>query len=161
MNNGRTQQREGFRNDTPPTMPPPAEPEQVAAPAPDKEKAQPATARATPPPTIEPSPAELPPLDADQWPLVVKLLRPIHNDKGELLKEITLREPKALDINRYGNPVRFNAEGDVVHDERKMTYMIAALSGILVPFIEQMDTRDWNTAAYKLRRFFLPDLTAW
>jgi len=30
-----------------------------------------------------------------------------------------------------------------------------------VPFIEQMDTRDWNSVAYRLRRFFLPDPGAW
>ena len=42
-----------------------------------------------------------------------------------------------------------------------MTYMIAALSGILAPFIDEMDPRDWNTAAYKLRGFFLPDLRDW
>jgi hypothetical protein len=118
--------------------------------------------RAMPPPEIEPSAAELPPMWQDEWPLVVKLLnKPIRNNSGQLVREITLREPRAGDINRYGNPVRINQEGDVVWDERKMTYMIAALSDILVPFIEDMSPRDWNTVAMKLRNFFLPDPRAW
>jgi hypothetical protein len=57
--------------------------------------------------------------------------------------------------------VRVNAEGEVIIEERKMTYMIAALCGILVPFIEDMDPRDWNSCAYRIRRFFLPDPAAW
>src|SRR5215469_11037740 len=121
--------------------------------------------RAAPAPVIEPSPAEA---DAaalaalDEWPIKVKLLyRPIRNNKGEEIKEVSLREPRAGDINRYGNPIRVNQDGDVIIDERKMTYIIAALTGILPPFIEQMDTRDWNSVAYRLRRFFLPDPGAW
>lgn len=118
--------------------------------------------RAMPPPEIEPSPAELPPLEQDEWPIVVKLLyRPIRNNRGEDIKEVSLREPRAGDINRYGNPIRVNQDGDVIIDERKMTYMIAALSGVLPPFIEEMDPRDWNSCAYRLRRFFLPDPAAW
>jgi Phage tail assembly chaperone proteins, E, or 41 or 14 len=118
--------------------------------------------RSMPPPEIEPSPAEKPVAWEDQWPLVVPLLnKPIHNNKGESIKELKLREPRAGDINRYGNPVRINQDGDVVWDERKMTYMIAALSDVLVPFIEDMHPRDWNTVAMKLRNFFLPDPRAW
>lgn len=119
--------------------------------------------RPTPPPTIEPSPAETDELESDvEWPITVKLLhRAIKGNKGEQLKEVSLREPRAGDINRYGNPIRINQDGDVLIDERKMTYMIAALSGVLPPFIEDMDPRDWNSCAYRLRRFFLPDPAAW
>jgi len=39
--------------------------------------------------------------------------------------------------------------------------MIAALADVLPPFIEDMHPRDWNTAAMKLRNFFLPDPRAW
>jgi hypothetical protein len=122
------------------------------------------TPRTAPPPEIEPSPAEKPDETATQtqWPMVVKLMnKPIRNNKGEKVHEITLREPRAGDINRYGNPVRFNADGDPVYDERKMTYMIAALADILPPFIEDMHPRDWNTVALKLRNFFLPDPRGW
>ena len=139
--------REGFVDDQ-------AKPEpEVAAPA--------GTKRAAPPPEIEPSPADLPPLEQEEWPLIVDLKKPIRNNRGEEIKTVSMREPRAGDINRYGNPVRFNKERDIVHDERKMTYMIAALSGILPPFIEEMHPRDWNTCAYKLTRFFLPDPAVW
>jgi hypothetical protein len=118
--------------------------------------------RSMPAPEIESSPAELPPMWQDEWPLVVKLInKPIRNTQGQLIHELKLREPRAGDINRFGNPVRINQEGDVVWDERKMTYMIAALADILVPFIEDMHPRDWNTVAMKLRNFFLPDPRAW
>lgn len=146
--------REGFIEDRP-NAPPPS-PEEVIPP----ERKE--TKRAAPPPTIEPSPAELPPLLRDEWPITVKLLyKPIRNNKSEDVHEVKLREPRAGDINRYGNPIRVNQDGDVLIDERKMTYMIAALADILPPFIEEMDPRDWNSCAYRLRRFFLPDPAAW
>ena len=120
-------------------------------------------ARAVPPPELEQSPADKPELDAtEQWPIKVKLLyKPIRNNRNEEIREVILREPRAGDINRYGNPVRINQDGDVVIDERKMTYIMAALSDVLPPFIEMMDPRDWNSVAYRLRRFFLPDPAAW
>ena len=143
--------REGFVDDSRLTL------EHEPAPA-----APAGTKRAAPPPEIEPSPEELPPLEQDEWPIIIKLTyKPIRDNRGEVIKELSLREPRAGDINRYGNPVRFNSAGDIVHDERKMTYMIAALSGVLPPFIEEMHPRDWNTCAYKLQRFFLPDPAAW
>jgi hypothetical protein len=143
--------REGFVDDQAKTI----DHEQPAA-------AVPASKRAVPPPEIEPSPDELPPLLQDEWPIIVKLLyKAIRNNRGEDVREVSLREPRAGDINRYGNPIRVNQDGDVIIDERKMTYMIAALTNILPPFIEEMDPRDWNSCAYRLRRFFLPDPAAW
>ena len=118
--------------------------------------------RTMPPPEIEPSPAEKPQAAESEWPMTIKLInKPIRNNKGELIHELRLREPRAGDINRYGNPVRINQDGDAVWDERKMSYMIAALSDVLEPFIEDMHPRDWNTCAMKLRNFFLPDPRAW
>ena len=144
--------REGFVVvEDQPLAPPPA-----AAPTP------PGVKRAAPPPAIEPSPAELPPLPAAEWPITVTLRhKAIRNNIGEEVKQLTLREPRAGDINRYGNPVRVNSDGEIIIEERKMTYMIAALANILPPFIEEMDTRDWNSCAYRIRGFFLPELAAW
>jgi hypothetical protein len=150
--------REGFVDETPSAKPSKI----IDAKAQQQPEPEAKPARSMPPPEVEASPAELPPMWRDEWPLVVKLLnKPIRNNGGQLVHEITLREPRAGDINRYGNPVRINQDGDVVWDERKMTYMIAALSDILVPFIEDMSPRDWNTVAMKLRNFFLPDPRAW
>ena len=110
----------------------------------------------------QPSPAPVSPLDLEQWPINVKLLhKSIRDNKGNPVKELSFREPTGGDINRYGNPVRIDQNGDVLIDEKKMTMIMASLSGILLPFIEQMDPRDWNSCAYRLRSFFLPDPAAW
>jgi hypothetical protein len=110
-----------------------------------------------PPPEIEASPADIEPLEDTTWPIVVKLsFKSIRNNKGESVNELSFREPKGGDINRYGNPVRMNSQGDWVIEERKMHYIMAALADILPPFLDQMDPRDWNFCAYELMRFFLP-----
>lgn len=119
------------------------------------------TPRAAPPPTIENPPPPLPDEQREQWPLVVPLYyKPIVNNTGETLNALTFREPRGGDINRYGNPVRLTQEGEIVIEERKMHYMMAALCGVLPPLLEALHPRDWNTCAYKLRNFFLPDLRA-
>ena len=124
--------------------------------------ASPGVKRAAPPPEIELSPAEKPAPPETEWPITVTLRhKAIRNNTGEEVKQLTMREPRAGDINRYGNPVRVNGDGEIIIEERKMTYMIAALANILPPFIETMDTRDWNSCAYRIRGFFLPELAAW
>ena len=98
----------------------------------------------------------------EEWPVTVQLLyRPIRNDKGEEVWSLTFREPRASEINRIGNPTRMLWVGEIFIEERKMTYIMASLCGILEPLIEAMDPRDWNSCAYRLRKFFLPDLRAW
>ena len=103
-----------------------------------------------------------PELRPDAWPVVVKLLKkPIRNNQNVTVHELSFREPTGGDINRHGNPVRIDMNGEIVIDDKKMIAMIAQLSGILPPFIEMMDPRDYATCAYRLRGFFLPDPTAW
>jgi hypothetical protein len=100
--------------------------------------------------------------NAETWPIVVQLLyRPIKNDKGELVHSLSFREPKASEINRIGNPTRMLWDGEIIIEERKMTYIMAALCGILPPLLDEMDPRDWNSCALRLRKFFIPDLRAW
>jgi hypothetical protein len=157
---GKTQFREGFVDDSAKREPPrsPYPQQQVAPPQEKKPKVE------TPPPVIEPSPAEAdaPQVVTETWPLVVKLLyKPIPNDKGQMMHELSFREPRGGDINRYGNPVRINQEGDIIIDERKMHWIMSALCGILPPMLEALDPRDWNSCAYRLRGFFLPDMRAW
>jgi hypothetical protein len=99
---------------------------------------------------------------ADTWPITVQLLyKPIRNDKGEEINSLTFREPRASEINRIGNPTRMLWDGEIIIEERKMTYIMGALCGVMVPMLENMDPRDWNSCAYRLRKFFLPDLRAW
>jgi hypothetical protein len=111
-------------------------------------------------PTQEPQVASPPPVD--QFPITVKLLyRPILGNNREELTSLTFREPTGGDINHCGNPCRVNSDGDVVIDEKKMSLIMANLSGVLSPLLDRMDPRDWNSCAYRLRNFFLPDLRAW
>lgn len=120
---------------------------------PDAERAaQPA------PPAPPPAPVDR----VDEWPVRVKLLhKQVRNNRNEPVDELVFREPTAGDINRYGNPCRIGIDGEVLFDEQKMFRVIAALSGILLPNLEQMDPRDWNSCAYRLRSFFLPEVAAW
>ena len=96
------------------------------------------------------------------WPVKVKLLhKTIRDGKGTEIKELSFRQPTGADINRHGMPVRVDQMGDVQIDEQKMSLMMTALSGVMTPFLEQMDPRDWASCAYRLRGFFLPDPAAW
>jgi hypothetical protein len=111
---------------------------------------------ATGAPLIEQEPVK------ETWPIKVRLMhKPVRANNGDMLQELTFREPTGGDINRYGNPCTINQEGDVVILDRRMMTMMAALSGILLPFLEAMDPRDFNSCAYRLRGFFLPDPAAW
>lgn len=116
-------------------------------------------------PTAQPEPPAPQPEPIDQgetWPVRVKLLhKPVRNMRNEPVNELVFREPTAGDINRYGNPCRIGIDGEVIFDEQKMMRVIAALSGILIPNLEAMDPRDWNSCAYRLRSFFLPEVAAW
>jgi hypothetical protein len=107
------------------------------------------------------------PQDAPEWPLTIKLLhKPIQKSRTEMLHEITFREPNTLDIVRCGgNPCRIEiadvggsrAVFNAVIDDRKMMTLMANLSGLLEPQIQKMDPRDYNSCAYRLRSFFLPE----
>jgi hypothetical protein len=103
-----------------------------------------------------------PPAPVETWPIKVKLLhKPIRDNHGTAVRELSFREPTGGDINRCGNPVRINQDGDIIIDERKMSLIMANLCGILSPLLDQMDPRDWSSCAYRLRNFFLPDPAAW
>ena len=103
------------------------------------------------------------PEEKETWPVKVKLLhKKVRGPKGtELVSELSFREPTGGDINRYGNPCAVDQYGDVIILDRKMLTMMAVLSGILQPFLEAMDPRDYNSCAYRLRGFFIPDPAAW
>jgi Phage tail assembly chaperone proteins, E, or 41 or 14 len=149
--------REGF-------VDPNAQPAQPHAPAQQAPPAQPVP-QAMPPPEIEPALVEqdaAPVIVQEKWPVVVKLLyKPLVIPGDRTYNELSFREPRAGDINRYGNPCRVNQDGEVLIEERKMHYVMSALSGVLPPYLELLDPRDWNSCAYRLRHFFAPDPRAW
>jgi hypothetical protein len=160
--------REGFQSAAPPELP-------VEPPAPSNKL--PSSTMPQPPlpsqlkseaPIIEPPLSDLDKLRQNiaaaptKWPFTVNLLyKPITNDKGELVNSLTFREPRASEINRVGNPVRILWDGEIIYEERKMTYIMGALCGIQPPLLDAMDPRDWNSCAWCLREFFLPDPRAW
>ena len=106
-----------------------------------------------------------------EWPITVKLLhKPVQIKAGETTDELTFREPTAGDIMRAGgNPCRIevvelgggNVTWQPIIDDIKMLRLMATLSGILEPFLQRMDTRDYASCAHRLRRFFLPEQGIW
>ena len=114
------------------------------------------------PPPPPPAPAEEPDFGKESWPVTVRLRRPIVGmKKDELLHELVFREPTGRDINTCGNPVRIDSNGEIQVDEKKMTNMMAQLSGVLPPLLQGMHPVDWNSCYYRLRPFFLPDPRSW
>jgi hypothetical protein len=106
-----------------------------------------------------------------EWPMVIKLLhKPLQKSRTEVLNELTFREPTALDIIRCGgNPCRIEVTevsgGRVIYnpiiDDKKMIILMANLAGLLEPQIQKLDPRDYNSCAYRLRSFFLPEQGVW
>jgi len=107
----------------------------------------------------------------DLWPLVVKLMhKPVQKSPVETVTQLSFREPTAGDIMRSGgNPVRVEVAdivGNMVTynfkiDDAKMIRLMANLSGILEPYLMAMDTRDYNSCAHRLQRFFIAEQGMW
>jgi hypothetical protein len=109
-----------------------------------------------------------PPIDLDapaediEWPIKLKLLyKPTRDTKNRIIHELLIRAPTAGDISLCGNPVRLNSEGDVIVDEQKMTAMLARLSDVFPPMIEQLDARDWISCSFFMQRILLPNRRTW
>jgi hypothetical protein len=111
----------------------------------------------------------------DAWPLVIKLRhRPIKapgkDGKEVMINELSFREPRANDmIKAGGNPVRVAFMGvvdgqpnyDYMIDDHRMTKVMANLMGIQDAYLMALDPRDYASAAYRLRRFFISDQGLW
>lgn len=94
---------------------------------------------------------------------IIQTLRKSIIANGDEVKELTFREPTAADIERVGNPVVVDmlSTGDVpkvTFDAKSMTQMMALLATVPPSTIRQMHPRDWNSAAWQLATFFIPDL---
>jgi hypothetical protein len=94
-------------------------------------------------------------------PLVINLRKAVIAN-GDEVTSLSFREPTAGDIERIGNPVNIDfLSGDkpkATFDSKMMTQMMATLAGVPPSTIRQMNTRDWNTAAYSLATFFMPEM---
>ena len=114
-----------------------------------------------------PAPAE----ELDEWPLTIPLLhKPVETKPGVTVSELTFREPTAGDIMRAGgNPCKVEivemGGGRVTWqpqiDDAKMMRLMATLSGVLEPYLQRMDTRDYASCAHRLRKYFLPEQGIW
>jgi hypothetical protein len=99
------------------------------------------------------------------WPLVVKLARPIENDKREMIGELSFKEPTAYHlILAGGNPFEMefteqNPDGTwrirVHTDYKKLLTLMASLVGFQEHFLRKMDPRDVELCALRLRGFFI------
>lgn len=104
---------------------------------------------------------ETPKANGVSSPLVVALRKPIIAN-GDEVNELKFREPTAADIERVGNPVNIDMlSGDtpkLTFDAKAMTAMMSVLAAVPPSTIRQMHPRDWNSAAWTLASFFMPDL---
>jgi Phage tail assembly chaperone proteins, E, or 41 or 14 len=129
---------------------------------------------ATDEPVEVPAPAPEPPKPpADEWPLVIKLMhRPVQKSAivTDTVDQLVFREPTAGDIMRSGgNPVRVEVAqvtgNEIVYnfviDDSKMLRLMANLCGVLEPYLQKMDARDYNSCAHRLRRFFIAEQGMW
>ena len=94
-------------------------------------------------------------------PILIKLRKSIIANGDEVM-ELTFREPTGADIERVGNPVNVNPwpnDGGpkMSFDSKSMTQMMALLATVPPSTIRQMHPKDWNTAAWALANFFMPD----
>lgn len=93
--------------------------------------------------------------------LKIALRKPIQAN-GEEVSELVFREPTGADIERCGNPVVLDVFSSdtvkITFDEKKMTAMMSRLAEVPPSSIRQMNTKDWNSAAWQLVHFFTPDL---
>lgn len=126
------------------------------------------------PGTTAPEPAPEPPKAlVDEWPLVIKLQhKPVQRSANvtDTVNELVFREPTAGDIMRSGgNPVQVEIAQvtgtEIIYnfriDDLRMMRLMANLSGILEPYLQKMDTRDYNSCAHRLRRFFIAEQGMW
>ena len=94
-------------------------------------------------------------------PIIIKLRKSVPAN-GDDVMELTFREPTAGDIDRIGNPVLIDMlSGEtpkISFDSKAMTQMMSLLAAVPPSTIKMMHPRDWNTAAWSLASFFLPEL---
>ena len=95
-------------------------------------------------------------------PLQIPLRKPLII-KRRKIRVLALREPTAGDIEAVGNPVLINMRRRIPRisfDVGPMTRMIARCAGIPWLTAVSMSAMDWNTTAWTLAVFFMPDIPA-
>jgi hypothetical protein len=94
-------------------------------------------------------------------PIVIALRKSVVANGDEVMS-LSFREPTAGDIEVCGNPVNIDVfAGEtpkVTFDAKAMTAMLARLALVPPSTIRNMHPRDWNTAAWNIASFFMPEL---
>jgi len=106
-------------------------------------------------------PAEAAPAEAKkpEGPWIGKLpLRKAVNAHGDMVSELTFREPTGGDIADCGNPIVPGQTGRMQFDGPVMTEMMARLALVTPKTIRDLHPKDWTNGAYMIAGFFLPDM---
>ncbi|WP_158812064.1 phage tail assembly protein [Beijerinckia sp. L45] len=77
------------------------------------------------------------------------------------ISEIAVREPTSGDMQRHGNPVKYDPRFDpptIEIDETKAFAMLSALSGIPVSILGQLKPNDALEIFWGFARHFIPGL---
>jgi hypothetical protein len=81
---------------------------------------------------------------------------------GDEIKVLRWREPTGGDIERAGNPINIEMFGleqpRLSFDEKKMTAMISLLCAIPPSSVRQITASDWNSIAWRMVGFFMPNM---
>ena len=85
----------------------------------------------------------------------VSLSRPVVNDEGVQVSELTVREPTGKDIRQCGYPLNV-MDGSGSFIEAKMSAMIGQLAGIFPPMVDELPFADWTALAVAVASFLEP-----
>lgn len=86
--------------------------------------------------------------------MTIKLTEPIQAH-GEERSEITLRPPKAADVNACGYPLRLLSGGVTTFDAPAISALIARLGNIPPGSVDHLGMRDWNACMQEILNFFV------
>jgi len=107
----------------------------------------------------QPSQGQATPAAQPEGPWIGKLpLRKPVNAHGEMVSELTFREPTGGDIADCGNPIVPGGTGRMQFDGPVMTEMMARLAVVTPKTIRDLHPKDWTNGAYMIAGFFLPDM---
>ena len=92
------------------------------------------------------------------WPMVVTLEKPVQAH-GDMVKELSFREPTGGDIEKAGFPLEFDFQQEppgISINEKKMGALMSLLAKVPPTTIKALAPKDWSTCAWGIAGFFTP-----
>src|SRR5262245_22341144 len=92
----------------------------------------------------EQKPSEIKP--NGEWPKVLKLRKSVQAN-GELVNELSFREPTVDDVMRCGDPARldyFSGEPKIIYNDAAMAAMMSTLAAVPPSTIKNLSLKDWK-----------------